>query len=337
MGWMVASWLVVEVEFLVLESLLWWSLDLGMGGMVWWFLVVFLWIVWMVGVVEWMVGGFGGSLALVVFWFLVAGMVEILVVEGAWIRLVELWRFGGGGVENGCGVLEFWFESLGLVLLLGMEVVDWMWCELYLDGAWWSDLDFLEYWWFGLSCSGAFGLEWILDLGICGMLVGVWFLEDELYGWCGVFGFVGFGVVGVDLWCGRVWMDSWSGTWIFLGLWSWSSGVLVVELVWWAVDGGVWCGAGFALVSCDGLGGYDWSDQAEEGPNFALMAYSSSSSDSEFYLPTQENFMPPTPDLSFTGLDEFVNELVVENSKAMSSEEEPKVVRKNDDAPIIEE
>ncbi|GJR72096.1 putative ribonuclease H-like domain-containing protein [Tanacetum coccineum] len=36
-----------------------------------------------------------------------------------------------------------------------------------------------------------------------------------------------------------------------------------------------------ALVSCDDLGGYDWSDQAEEGPNYALMAYSSSSSDSE--------------------------------------------------------
>ncbi|GJS93022.1 retrovirus-related pol polyprotein from transposon TNT 1-94 [Tanacetum coccineum] len=37
-----------------------------------------------------------------------------------------------------------------------------------------------------------------------------------------------------------------------------------------------------ALISCDGLGGYDWSDQAEEGPtNYALMAYSSSSFDSE--------------------------------------------------------
>ncbi|GKA83573.1 reverse transcriptase domain-containing protein [Tanacetum coccineum] len=34
-----------------------------------------------------------------------------------------------------------------------------------------------------------------------------------------------------------------------------------------------------ALVSCDGLGGYDWSDQAEKGTNFVLMAYSSSSSD----------------------------------------------------------
>nr|GEV97513.1 retrovirus-related Pol polyprotein from transposon TNT 1-94 [Tanacetum cinerariifolium] len=36
-----------------------------------------------------------------------------------------------------------------------------------------------------------------------------------------------------------------------------------------------------ALVSCDGLGGYDWSDQAEEGPNNALMAFSSLSFDSK--------------------------------------------------------
>nr|GFB66105.1 hypothetical protein [Tanacetum cinerariifolium] len=36
-----------------------------------------------------------------------------------------------------------------------------------------------------------------------------------------------------------------------------------------------------ALVSCDGLDGYDWSDQAEEEPNYALMAFSSSSSDSK--------------------------------------------------------
>ncbi|GJU27445.1 hypothetical protein Tco_1166066 [Tanacetum coccineum] len=224
-----------------------------------------------------------------------------------------------------------------------------------------------------------------------------------------------------------------------------------------------------ALVSCDGLGGYDWSDQVEEGPNYALMAFSSSSSDSEvsndsiclksclktieslksqndqllkdlkkselmvlgyktglesveeklevykanesIYLqdikglkfvihlgeiairelkkkleivqkekdgirlnvdkfehvskslnkliecqiidnykkglgyenynavppPYTGNFMPPTPDLSFTGLDKFVNEPVVENCKAMSSEEEPKVVLKNNDALIIEE
>nr|GEZ47476.1 cytochrome c maturase subunit B, mitochondrial [Tanacetum cinerariifolium] len=64
-----------------------------------------------------------------------------------------------------------------------------------------------------------------------------------------------------------------------------------------------------ALMSCDGLGGYDWSDQAEEGPNYVLMAFSSSSSDSK---------------------------PVVKNYKAKSSEEEPKIVRKNDDALIIE-
>ncbi|GKB60684.1 ribonuclease H-like domain-containing protein [Tanacetum coccineum] len=37
-----------------------------------------------------------------------------------------------------------------------------------------------------------------------------------------------------------------------------------------------------ALILCNGLGDYDWSDQAEEGPtNFTLMAYSSISSNSE--------------------------------------------------------
>nr|GEX63400.1 uncharacterized mitochondrial protein AtMg00810-like [Tanacetum cinerariifolium] len=53
--------------------------------------------------------------------------------------------------------------------------------------------------------------------------------------------------------------------------------------------------------------------------------------------PYTRNFMPPTHDLYFTGLDEFVNKLLVENCKAKSSEEDPKVVRKNDDALIIKE
>nr|GEW06149.1 copia protein [Tanacetum cinerariifolium] len=108
-----------------------------------------------------------------------------------------------------------------------------------------------------------------------------------------------------------------------------------------------------AFVSCDGLGGYDWSDQEVEGLNYALMAFSSSSSNLKIVdnckkglgyknynavpPPYTGNFMPPTPDLSFTGLDEFVNKPVVENGKAKSSKKEPKVVRKNDDAPIIEE
>ncbi|GKB37326.1 hypothetical protein Tco_0882268 [Tanacetum coccineum] len=176
-----------------------------------------------------------------------------------------------------------------------------------------------------------------------------------------------------------------------------------------------------ALVSCDGLGGYDWSDQAEEGPNYALMAFSSSSLESveeklEFYKKNESvyveninglkwdiqvgeitirelrkklekiqkekdsiqfnvdkfenaskslnkliecqivdnckkglgyekynavpppyigNFMPPTLDLSFTGLDEFVNKPVVKNRK--SDEEVSKVVRKSDDSLIIKD
>ncbi|GJR22905.1 retrovirus-related pol polyprotein from transposon TNT 1-94 [Tanacetum coccineum] len=108
-----------------------------------------------------------------------------------------------------------------------------------------------------------------------------------------------------------------------------------------------------ALISCDGLGGYDWSDHAEEGPtNYALMAYSSSSSDSEIYCkkglgynagPTPlTKFMPPKPDLSFTGLEEFLNKPVVikpvvENSEAKASEAKPKVVRKNNCWPNYED
>nr|GEY45165.1 hypothetical protein [Tanacetum cinerariifolium] len=65
-----------------------------------------------------------------------------------------------------------------------------------------------------------------------------------------------------------------------------------------------------ALVSCDGLGGYDWSDQVEEGPNYALMAYSTSSS----------NF-----------------EHVVETSEANACEDKPKVVGNNYGPPIIED
>ncbi|GJX50394.1 putative ribonuclease H-like domain-containing protein, partial [Tanacetum coccineum] len=45
--------------------------------------------------------------------------------------------------------------------------------------------------------------------------------------------------------------------------------------------------------------------------------------------------MPLTPNLSFTGLDEFVNKPVVENRK--SDEEVSKVVRKSNDSPIIED
>ncbi|GJV88589.1 putative ribonuclease H-like domain-containing protein [Tanacetum coccineum] len=196
-----------------------------------------------------------------------------------------------------------------------------------------------------------------------------------------------------------------------------------------------------ALVYCDGSG-YDWSDQAEKGPtNFALMAYSSTSSNSEvstdsnclesvearvlvykknksvyeedvkvlkreihlrevaitelrrkLELPQKQkdeiqltvenfknsskklsklidcqivdkckiglgynvvpppytgNFMPLKPDLSFSGLEEFVNEPivseptvkkhVVEISEAKASIDKPKSIRKNNDAPIVED
>nr|GEU72035.1 hypothetical protein [Tanacetum cinerariifolium] len=102
--------------------------------------------------------------------------------------------------------------------------------------------------------------------------------------------------------------------------------------------------ASIVLVSCDGLGGYDWSDRAKEGPNYEIMAYASSNSDSNKGLeyesyntvppPYTGNFMPPKPDLSYTGLDEFAVKPVVENK---SSEEETKVVKKDTDAPIIED
>ncbi|GJR45727.1 hypothetical protein Tco_1313830 [Tanacetum coccineum] len=59
------------------------------------------------------------------------------------------------------------------------------------------------------------------------------------------------------------------------------------------------------------------------------------------------NFMPPKPDLSFSGLEEFVNEPVVseptvkkpevETSEAKASTDKHKVVRKNNGAPIIKE
>nr|GEU43584.1 hypothetical protein [Tanacetum cinerariifolium] len=77
-----------------------------------------------------------------------------------------------------------------------------------------------------------------------------------------------------------------------------------------------------ALVSCDGLEGYDWSDQAKEGPNYALMAYSTLSFDYEIAdkckaslgynavpPPYTRNFLPLKPDLS--GLEEFDNEPIV--------------------------
>ncbi|GJW99568.1 ribonuclease H-like domain-containing protein [Tanacetum coccineum] len=135
-----------------------------------------------------------------------------------------------------------------------------------------------------------------------------------------------------------------------------------------------------ALISYDGLGDYDWNDQAEEGPtNFALMAYSSiiltlrtskinaityktglESIEARFLVYKKNEsvyeedikllkrkFKPQKPDLSFSSLEEFVNEPivseatvkkpVVETSEAKDSADKPKVVKKNNGAPIIED
>ncbi|GJQ95421.1 retrovirus-related pol polyprotein from transposon TNT 1-94 [Tanacetum coccineum] len=139
-----------------------------------------------------------------------------------------------------------------------------------------------------------------------------------------------------------------------------------------------------ALVSCDGSG-YDWSDQAEEGPtNFALMSYTSTSSNSEVSTdsnclesvearllgykkiksvyeedikvlkwynavppPYTRNFIPPKPYLSFSGLEEFMNEPIVsestvkkpavETSEVKVSADKPKAIRKNNGDPLIED
>ncbi|GJY93522.1 retrovirus-related pol polyprotein from transposon TNT 1-94, partial [Tanacetum coccineum] len=54
------------------------------------------------------------------------------------------------------------------------------------------------------------------------------------------------------------------------------------------------------------------------------------------------SFMPPKPDMSFSGLEEFTSEPIVikhivEKNKAKASEAKPKAVRKNNNAPIIED
>nr|GEW11370.1 hypothetical protein [Tanacetum cinerariifolium] len=93
--------------------------------------------------------------------------------------------------------------------------------------------------------------------------------------------------------------------------------------------------------------------KAEEGPNYALMAFSSLSSESKVFndstclkscLKTvkllkslNEQLLKDLKKYELMVLDEFANKLAVENFKVKSSEEEIKVVKKNNDAPIIEE
>ncbi|GJR32392.1 hypothetical protein Tco_1108624 [Tanacetum coccineum] len=108
-----------------------------------------------------------------------------------------------------------------------------------------------------------------------------------------------------------------------------------------------------ALVSCDGSG-YDWSDQAKEGPtNFALVAYSSTSSNSEVstdsncleyvearLLVYKKNESVYEEDIKFVNepivSEPTVKKPVVETSEAKASADKPKVVRKNFGALFIE-
>ncbi|GKC89395.1 ribonuclease H-like domain-containing protein [Tanacetum coccineum] len=114
-----------------------------------------------------------------------------------------------------------------------------------------------------------------------------------------------------------------------------------------------------ALMSCDGFG-YDWSDQLTV-ENFENSS-NSLSKQIDYQIvdkcktslgynavppPYTGNFMPLKPDLSFSGLEEFVNEPivsepttkkpVVETSEAKISADKPEAVRKNNGAPTIED
>ncbi|GKA16901.1 ribonuclease H-like domain-containing protein [Tanacetum coccineum] len=109
-----------------------------------------------------------------------------------------------------------------------------------------------------------------------------------------------------------------------------------------------------ALVSYDGSG-YDWSDQAEEGlTNFALMTYSSTSSN--FEVSTDSNcsssclenvkILKEQNEQLLKDLRTFklnviayktVKKPIAETSKAKASANKPKVVKKNNNAPIIKE
>ncbi|GJS23629.1 hypothetical protein Tco_0452261 [Tanacetum coccineum] len=95
-----------------------------------------------------------------------------------------------------------------------------------------------------------------------------------------------------------------------------------------------------ALILCDGLG--------LESVEARLLVYKKNKSIYEEDIKVlKRNFMPPKHDLSFSGLEEFVNDPIVseptvkkpevETSEAKASEDKSKAVRKNNGAPIIED
>ncbi|GJY08708.1 putative ribonuclease H-like domain-containing protein [Tanacetum coccineum] len=80
-----------------------------------------------------------------------------------------------------------------------------------------------------------------------------------------------------------------------------------------------------ALVSCDGSG-YDWSDQAEEGLEYA-----------EARLLVYKKNKPSVYEEDIKFVKPTVKEPIVETSEAKASTAKPKAVRKNNGAPIIED
>nr|GEY72141.1 hypothetical protein [Tanacetum cinerariifolium] len=91
--------------------------------------------------------------------------------------------------------------------------------------------------------------------------------------------------------------------------------------------------ASTALVLCDGLGGYDWSDQAQEELRRKLELAQKEKDNIQLTVEKLENaskrnFMPPKPDLSFIGLDEFTNKPVVENNDEDEEMIQPKFEQK---------
>ncbi|GKA87412.1 hypothetical protein Tco_0809176 [Tanacetum coccineum] len=89
-----------------------------------------------------------------------------------------------------------------------------------------------------------------------------------------------------------------------------------------------------ALMSCDGVMVMDWRIKQKKGLGYNAVP-----------PPYIGNFMPLKPDLSFSGLEEFMNEPivseptvkkpVVETSEAKTSADKPKAVRKNNGALIL--
>nr|GFA90650.1 hypothetical protein [Tanacetum cinerariifolium] len=97
-----------------------------------------------------------------------------------------------------------------------------------------------------------------------------------------------------------------------------------------------------ALVSCDGLRGYDWNRALAELQRKLDLAKSKKEGIQGLGYNTVSPphtglFPPPKSDLSYTGLEELFNELKTKKSKDKFNDVEPESVRTSSDAPIIKD